>query len=223
VPRLVGLGVVLVLPTLSIHCNASENDDVNSSLAGETGTGDAFARRRLALEGHVGFGTPVGALGFVAEYSILPFLGVGAGVGIGSGPDGGNHFHGALVTRVRPLRGRTNALVIGAAYSFGGYKRFELFIPNDQPSNYFSAQGDWAQWAQADIGWEHRWEGCARLTGGTDMNCRSPVDGLLLRLSLGAAYLLNPNALACYGAAAEACSRAPNAIFTFDIAIGYAL
>jgi len=61
--------VALVLPTLSSRCDARENDDGNPSLAGESGTGDAFARRRLALESHVGFGTPVGALGFVAEYS----------------------------------------------------------------------------------------------------------------------------------------------------------
>src|SRR5689334_1641640 len=52
----------------------------------ETRPSSTFDVRRLALEGHLGFGTPVGAIGGIFEYAPAPIIGLGAGIGAGSGP-----------------------------------------------------------------------------------------------------------------------------------------
>ncbi len=169
---------------------------------------DVFSRRRLAIEAHLGFATPVGALGAVVEYSVTPFLGLGAGFGVGSGPEDGNNLHGALLTRFRPFRGKTNALELGAAYSFGGFRKFELNIGDSPPPNV-ADRADWAHWAQFDIGWEHRAE-----------------KGFLMRLSLGGAVLLDPADLQCgssFVSGASSCAPTDHeTLFTLDLAIGYA-
>jgi hypothetical protein len=172
---------------------------------------DLFATRRWAFEVHSGFGTPVGLGGAVVEYAVLPFLGFGAGAGVGSAPAHGNSFHGAVLVRARPLRGLTDALVLGGAYSFGGYHELLLFpVTSDLPNDYFEARGNWAQWAQADVGWEHRW-----------------APGFVFRLSMGAAWLLNPTDLTCYNPPNQPSSRCASShsetLVTFDIAVGYSL
>jgi hypothetical protein len=179
--------------------------DVAESPASTSSPASTFDVRRLALEGHLGIGTPVGSLGAVLEYAPLPFLGLGAGLGVGSGPSSGNHFHGAVVARFRPARGPKDALVIGLGYSFGGYQRFHLNIDGD-PSND-ALQADWAHWAQADIGWERR-----------------TPKGFLIRLSMGGAALLNPASLRCDDAAFSSSCRSASSegLFTFDLALGYA-
>jgi hypothetical protein len=147
----------------------------------------------------------VGALGIVTEYSVHPVLGLGAGIGVGSGPSGGNFVHGALLARFRPLRGKRSALVLGAAYSFGGFQRFELHIGDLEPPPVADS-ADWAHWAQFDVGWEGRAE-----------------KGFLIRLSMGAAILLNPADLRCAAADAALCQPTTSeTLFTFDLALGYA-
>jgi hypothetical protein len=162
---------------------------------------DPFEERRLALEGHLGIATPVGTLGFVAEYSVLPFLGLGAGAGVSFG-NRGNTVLGAVVARLRPLRVRQNALVLGGAYSFGGFHLFEFGIGDTAPD---SIGAPLAHFAQADIGWERR----------------SPR-GFLIRLGLGAAWLLNPSDLTCTQAGSPCTPPSSKTLFTFDLALGYA-
>jgi len=161
-----------------------------------------FDVRRLAIEGHLGFGTPVGAIGGIVEYAPVPVLGLGAGIGYGSGPSNGNHFHGALVARLRPLRGAQNALVLGLAYSAGGYARFVLNLgegPGDQ-----ARTAEWAHWAQVDLGWERR-----------------TPKGFLIRLSLGGAVMLNPGDLRCPGSSStSSCGFDSQNLLTMDLALG---
>ncbi len=166
---------------------------------------DVFAVRRLALEAHLGFATPVGELGLVTEYSVHPVLGLGAGVGIGWAPGNDNALRGALLARLRPLRGRNNALVLGAAYSFGGFHRYELRIGDLEPPPV-ADRADWAHWAQFDVGWERRAD-----------------KGFLIRLSMGGAILLNPADLVCAPADAARCQPTTSqSLFTFDLTLGYA-
>ena len=181
----------------------SNADDSTTEVAAGPDTADLFAMRRWAFEGHLGIATPVGSAGVIVEYSPLPFLGVGAGAGAGSGPDNGNHFHGALVARARPLRGTTNALVLEGAYSFGGFKHLELFT-GDVPNDWSVAGGNWTHWAQTDLGWEQRWD-----------------TGLLLHLSLGAAWLLDRSDVTCPSVHCGGLASGP--LFTLDTAIGYTL
>ena len=162
---------------------------------------DPFETRRLALEAHLGLATPVGTAGFIAEYSVLPFLGLGAGVGISPG-NRENTVLGAIVARLRPLRVRQNALVIGTAYSFGRFHLFQFNI-GDTPSETIGAP--LAHFAQADIGWERR----------------SP-HGFLIRLGIGAAFLLNPSDLTCTQSGSPCTPPASKTLFTFDLALGYA-
>lgn len=169
----------------------------------DTRASSTFDVRRLAIEGHIGFGTPVGAIGGIVEYAPVPIFGLGVGAGAGSGPSDGNHFHGALVARLRPLRGPKDALVIGLAYSAGGYQRFHLNFGEGSDSSV--GRADWAHWAQADLGWERR----------------SPK-GFLIRLSLGGAAMLNPADLRCPGFSASSCGSHSETLVTFDVTLGYA-
>jgi hypothetical protein len=166
---------------------------------------NVYEVRRLALEAHLGFGTPVGELGLVTEYSVHPLLGLGAGIGMGWALQGGNALRGALLARFRPLRGKNNALVFGAAYSFGGFQRFELNIGEEEPPPV-ADRTNWAHWAQFDIGWERRAE-----------------KGFLIRLSMGGAVLLNPADLGCAPSDAALCQPTTSqSLLTFDLALGYA-
>lgn len=181
----------------------SNLEDPAKEVAGGADAVDLFATRQWTFEGHLGIATPVGSLGGIVEYAPLPFLGFGAGAGLGSGPVDGNHFHGALVGRARPIRGTMNALVIEGAYSFGGFAHFEIFT-GDAPNDWSVAGANWTHWAQTDLGWEHRWD-----------------RGLLLRLSLGAAWLLDRSDVTCPSVHCGGLASGP--LFTFDTAIGYTL
>lgn len=169
---------------------------------------DSFATRRWTLETHAGIATPVGEFGLESEYSPHPIVGLGIGVGLGAVPKGANAFRGTLLARLRPFRGKKNALVLGAAYAFGGYARFDV-------SNFGESAGDtppladrtkWAHWAQFDVGWERR-----------------ATSGFLLRMSVGGAFLLNPADLECSPEDAARCvSVSSQTLFTLDFAVGYA-
>jgi hypothetical protein len=173
----------------------------------ETPAQSTFDVRRLAFEGHLGFGTPVGAIGGIVEYAPVPLLGLGAGAGYGSGPSNGSHFHGALLARLRLVRGPKDALVLGLAYSTGGYQRFHLNLGGEgsERSEGTWPEASWVHWAQADLGWERR-----------------TPQGFVIRLSLGAAVLLNPADLRCPSLSTSSCASTSETLVTFDLALGYA-
>jgi len=181
--------------------------------AAPTRPASAFEQRRLAFEGHLGFGTPVGELGFVTEYSPWPLFGIGAGVGYGSGsavslPNfqsrAANHLHLGAVTRFRPLRDDNDALALGAAYSVGGYKRLNLSYA-DGYDDEKPQMATWAHWVQFDVGWEHR-----------------AGSGFLLRVTVGLALMLNPGDMGCLAICNQPVPSSEN-IPTIDVALGYAL
>jgi hypothetical protein len=169
---------------------------------------DSFATRRWTLETHVGFGTPVGEFGLESEYSPHPIVGLGIGVGLGAVPKGYNAFRGALLARLRPFRGKKNALVLGAAYAFGGFARFGgiSFGEGESDTPPLADRTTRAHWAQFDVGWERR-----------------APSGFLLRMSVGGAVLLNPGDLECIPEEAARCvSVSSQTLFTLDVAVGYA-
>jgi hypothetical protein len=161
--------------------------------------GAAWKQRPLSLEAHMGLATPVGFFGVTVEYSPIPMVGIGVGIGtnyLGYAP--------AVLARFRPLQGARDALVVSAAYSFGkyGFKVGSFDGSTDSGEGYWHS--DLLQWAQADIGWEHR-----------------AHKGLVLRIALGAAFVTNPDGLRCvpdvYG-----CGDKPAQLATFDFGLGYA-
>jgi hypothetical protein len=163
--------------------------------------GAAWSERRLALEGHFGMATPVGLAGITVEYSPLPVLALGAGIGTNFlGPEP------AALVRVRPLDGVRDALVVSAAYSVGPYG----FKPISIDGSAGSGKGYWhanaLQWVQGDIGWEHR-----------------SRKGLVIRIGLGLAYVVNRGALECVrGEFGCDESSKPDHLLTFDFGLGYA-
>jgi hypothetical protein len=163
--------------------------------------GAAWKERHLSLEGHLGIATPVGFFGGTVEFSPSPYLAIGAGVGTNFvGPVG------AFLARLRPLFGVRDALVISGAYSIGQYG----FAPISLDGSAGSGNGYWRasplQWAQFDVGWEHR----AR-------------KGLVIRIAVGRAFVVSPDALSCepreFG-----CDGAdkPKQLGTFEFGLGYA-
>jgi hypothetical protein len=105
------------------------------------------------VEAHLGLGAPLGVLGVAADYSLLPAVSMGAGLGVGSGLDGPSP-HAALLAHLRPVYGVRNALVVDAGYSFGGYRRFQLDLAGHGPSTRYRAGADLAHWLQIGMGWE---------------------------------------------------------------------
>ncbi|HEX4341338.1 MAG TPA: hypothetical protein VH062_35765 [Polyangiaceae bacterium] len=142
---------------------------------------DLWEKEKFDVEAHVGAGTPEGALGLVFQYFVLPALSIGAGVGIGSAEPNGSIFHGSVIAQVRPARGKRNALVFGGAFSTGGYRRLSIDLAVDGGGDDTrTVSAHWAHFLQGDIGWEHRSD-----------------SGLIVRLSLGIAAMLNPGSLQC--------------------------
>jgi hypothetical protein len=163
---------------------------------------DPWVAHRLAIEAHVGVGTPIGYYGGVVEYGLSGLVGVGLGVGRGSGPYNGSKVHSAVLARFRPIRGAHNAFSLGTAISFGG---FEIpYITGDSTPIY---SANWAVFFQADAGWEFRTKG-----------------GTLVRVALGFATLLNPDSITCTpGADAGECGNiGAKTLPSFDIAVGQA-
>lgn len=150
-----------------------------------SGDGDVDAwmgRRPLTLEGHTGFGTPVGGLGVMLDYLLIPAISLGAGAGAGSGPSGSFPLHSAIAVRVRPIRAGVSAMaafVVGAAFSTGPYRRFALNLGIGEGTPR-ATTATWAHFLQAEIGFEGRMK-----------------NGPLFRATVGGAAMLNPGALQC--------------------------
>lgn len=172
--------------------------------------GSAWRERPVAIEGHIGAGTPVGQIGVTADYSFLPEIAVGGGLGFGSGLDTPT-LHTAAIVRLRPLYGAHNAFVSNVAYSTGGYKELELDLGmghGGPPETYYGAER--AHWFQFDLGWERR-----------------AKSGFVLRISSGFARMLNPGDLECVvrdpeisGPTCEVPDDAATTLFTMDLALG---
>jgi hypothetical protein len=163
-----------------------------------------WATRPMTFEAHLGFGTPVGTLGVVVDYLVTPAFSLGGGVGLGSGPSDGADVHGAIGARARPAQGRNSALVLGAALSTGAYRRFTLDLFG---SGGYRASATWAHFLQGDIGWEGRSD-----------------KGFVVRVTVGIAAMLNPDAL-CTPGAYDGCGAFPRGghsevLPTLDFALG---
>lgn len=173
--------------------------------------GTAWIEHPWEFEAHLGAGTPVGGIGVTADYSVVPALALGAGIGIGSGLDGETP-HAAAIMRVRPFYGVRNAFVTNLSYSVGGYKELSLDLGMGHSSTDRVAGADVAHWAQVDFGWE-----------------RHAASGFLFRVTGGFATMLNPGDLQCtevdrFEGTSTSCSayRSDVTIPTFDLALGYA-
>lgn len=82
--------------------------------------GTVWRERPWSAEGHLGAGTPVGAVGVSLDYSFVPELAMGGGFGMGSGLEG-PALHTAAIARLRPVYGdrqRLLTLDVAAGGSF---------------------------------------------------------------------------------------------------------
>jgi hypothetical protein len=187
------LGVALVTEALTAPPASLPNDDTVSEEAQEAPPrstspsepdvlGNAWEQRPLSLELHVGIATPTGVFGGVLDYSILPWLSLGCGVGTNFvGPAGECRL------RIRWIRPRNQALYIGAGVSGGPHIQNSLtqagiFAFAIAP---MSAMGhspppaprvwEFAKWANIEFGYERR-----------------KATGWVIRPYVGVAVLLNP-------------------------------
>ncbi len=154
-----------------------------SATAYESPRSSLFASRSLALEGHLGIGTPVGFFGGFVDYALFESVTVGAGAGAGSGPDYLS-LHLAAGARWRALRGELNAGYLAVEYSTGGYREFQSYAlaPSGVAETWTVTDitAERAHWLHLSLGWEHRWR-----------------SGVVLRAYYGAGILLNPDDREC--------------------------
>jgi hypothetical protein len=142
---------------------------------------DPWVTRPIMVEGHLGFGTPVGILGIALDYSPWSLLGLNLGIGLGlSGPEY------AFTSRVRLLRlGRRThvAIYLGAGVSANAY---------DQPSAIGAIPLDGGQSESANEKAHFHWDMAywANLEAGVEIRLRSRIS---LRPYLGISRLLNPD------------------------------
>lgn len=171
------------LPEDNIVSEEAQAEPVESTSPSEPDeTASAWEKRPFALELHLGVAAPTGALGGVLDYSLLPWLSLGCGVG--------TNFVGAAGEcrlRLRWIRRRNKSLYFGAGLSGGPHRQTPLSRAGifAIPLAPMSAMGhgpppasrdwDFAKWANFELGFEHR-----GLTGG------------VIRPYVGIAVLLNP-------------------------------
>ena len=165
-----------------------------------------FDDRPWTFETMLGFGTPVGLLGGVLEYTPADVFSFGAGAGFGPGG-----LEGGVLFDVRPFRwGKTtkaHALSIGGAYSVGGWTDFWQTVDQGLSDPHYAS--GFAQWAQFDVGYELRARG-----------------GFSFRVATGAAWMLNPGNVSCRSGVGTPCTLDPygnDPIFTLSVSIGYSL
>ena len=169
--------------------------------------------KRVTVEGHLGFGTPVGGAGVMLEFSVLPQLSFAAGAGIGSGAESGSSTHAAVAVRARPAVSPSDhfALVLEAAFSTGGYQRLEvgsLMPPVDGPGTPtpVGPSATWAHFLQFGIAMEHRSD-----------------KGFMVRAGAGIATMLNPGDLKCVpDSSSSMCAplHDTETVAVFDFALG---
>jgi hypothetical protein len=178
--------------TLSSFARASVPSDTPPVTVSHAGPPDndrfGFDERPFSVNVAAGFGTPVGLGGAIVEYSPLPVLGLGVGLG--------TNLEGPQLTallRLRPLHWETRnnafAISLAVAVSEGPYSS------NDDLSNATLVDGssdryawlDHAVWLQPDLQFEYASRSGFRLAvsglgfgflmNGDSARCRGPVDG----------------------------------------------
>jgi hypothetical protein len=204
--RLVGNLVLLLaaaaLPNVALAQEVATTAPSHESTDLEPDAEPEVWSRLLAVYLTAGFGTPVGYGGLELEVSPHPVVAVAVGIGIGSGTatlcpwpgtatgvvcDGpfSDRVQYALMTRLRPLRGETVALLVGAGVSAGGYSWDEL--NTDGPTH---KSADHAVWVNGEVGVEYR----------------API-GFEARGFAGFAHMLNPGTLECLDIRARHCEE----------------
>ena len=120
---------------------------------------DVVRRRPVAIEAQFApSGSPIGLLGLAADVSVLPALGLFAGIGVGYGGDPSwVKTQWALGVRPRLPLGESSALTTSLSLSRGDYQRFNLSHCDKNP-----ACGTWywrnVSWVNVDVGYEYRSE-----------------------------------------------------------------
>jgi hypothetical protein len=141
-----------------------------------------FAARPFTLEARYGVGTPIGFIGVAGELSPVPALAFGCGAGTNLvGLQLACWLSGRIVLRSRERAFGVEwarAITLSSGFSEGRYVQANVFGNLTAVDGPGTASRDYARayWWNSDIGLEERHK------------------GLVLRLSLGVALLLNPSA-----------------------------
>jgi hypothetical protein len=147
----------------------------------ETTSNTEFTSRPWAAYAVAGFGTPVGLLGAVGEYTFINEFALAGGAGVSTAG-----LDLAVIANFRPLHwSRANqaaAFSTTLAYSTGPWESFDpdLGMSHREDANredYFVRR---AHWLQFDLGFEGRSRG-----------------GFAVRLAGGLGWMLNPGAEEC--------------------------
>ncbi len=197
--RSVGIRLAAAVATvlaLALCAGNAAAQDAPAQKDANVATQDAAARkdvwsRPLAVEGVLGFGTPVGYAGVMLEYSPHPRFIASVGAGIGGGTENtdclksgysgvcegpfSDRVQLAAMGRVRLFWVGSTAMTVGAGASGGGYSWDEF--TTDEPAH---KSADRAYWANVEVGGEHRAQ-----------------SGFSARWFVGLADMLNPGALHC--------------------------
>ena len=138
--------------------------------------------RRFSLEARFGLATPTGAVGVAGEFSFIPELGLGCGVG--------NNVYGAEYAcwlRARPVRNEGRAFTVSSGVSSAP------FTQNDASAGgvfgFFT--GALASGREGPGPPDRNWKHAYWLN--TDLGYESRKSAFLFRVFGGAAVLLNPS------------------------------
>ncbi len=191
--------------------------DKEFEMAGDAAPRSRFTERAMLLEGRVGYGTTVGFLGVVGEYSLFDRLALGGGVGLNDlGPVWGIHARLRPIVMTAQSGRRLHAITLESAISQGHYAGSEVrLMPTMRDCSIHDTSGcrtqvssEFVSWLQFDIGWE----------------MRAP-SGFSLRVSYGFATRLNsPNWQCTVLGVTSSCGdeTVARTIPTLTVALGYA-
>jgi hypothetical protein len=145
VRRVIGGGLLLFQASLSAEARGQSVDFRNQVQPTLIDVWD----QALALTGNVGFGTPLGYIGAEVDYSLLPFLAVEGGIGVGKG------LQTAGGVRVRPVRGNVTAFGVGAGFSLGNSDLVDPSIAHPESAVTYEYRPGY--FVNIDLFVEHRW------------------------------------------------------------------
>lgn len=216
--RIAALGTfVAVIGWVSTLCARTPPSDAHGSPLPAVRTPTLrFDDPAFSLEARVGFGTSVGLVGMVGEYSPVEPIALGTGIGMNQwGPIW--EVHARLRPAIRASLNRTDAFTIEAAFSRGPYSALPSLLPgvcDGDPTDPNDSCYDphinavEVSWIQAEAGWEFR--------------LRS---GFSFRLSTGLAHVIShPDWQCSVNGQPAPCESKPPAqtVLAQTIAFGYA-